>query len=67
MARKSSWQLHSVDSVQDKWEFPKIRGTLFGVESLVKKNDEDPTIQGTMLGSPIFGNPQMSEYVCRPL
>ena len=33
-----------------KWEFPKIRGTLY---------NKDPTIQGTILGSPIFGNSQI--------
>ena len=33
------------------WEFPKIRGTLFWCP--YKK---DPPIQGTILGSPIFGN-----------
>ena len=31
----------------DKWEFPKIRGTLFGVPYI-----KDPTISGTTLGSP---------------
>ena len=34
------------------WEFPKIRGTLFGGPC----NDKDPTIQGARLGSPKFGN-----------
>ena len=29
------------------WEFPKIRGSAY---------NQDPTIQGTILGSPIFGN-----------
>ena len=33
------------------WEFPKIRGTLFG-----GPYSKDPTIQGTILGSPVFGN-----------
>ena len=33
------------------WEFPKIRGTLFW-----GPYDKDPTISGTILGSPIFGN-----------
>ena len=33
------------------WNFPKIRGTLFW--GLYNK---DPCIQGTILGSPIFGN-----------
>ena len=36
-----------------KWEFPKIRGTLFGGPY------KDPTIQGAILGSPIFGNYQI--------
>ena len=34
------------------WEFPKVGDTLFWCPY-----DEDPTIQGTKLGSPIFGNP----------
>ena len=35
------------------WEFPKIRGTLSG-----GPYNKDPTIyKGTILGSPIFGNP----------
>ena len=37
-------------------EFPKIRGTLFGGPY----NNKDPTIWGTILGSPIFGNSQVS-------
>ena len=37
-----------------KWDFPKIRGTLFG-----GPYNKDPTIKGTILGSPMFGNPQM--------
>ena len=36
-----------------KREFPKIRGTLFW-----GPYNEDPTMYGTILGSPIFGNPQ---------
>ena len=32
------------------WEFAKIRGTLFR-----GPYHKDPTIQGTILGSPIFG------------
>ena len=37
-----------------KWDFPKIRGTLsWG------PYNKDPTIKGTVSGSPIFGNPQM--------
>ena len=32
------------------WEFPKIKGTLFWDPY------KDPTISGTILGSPIFGN-----------
>ena len=36
------------------WDFPKIRGTLFwGPYS------KDPTIQGTIPGSPIFGSPHL--------
>ena len=37
------------------WEFPKIRGTLFWVP--YKK---DPTISGTLFGSPIFGRSLLS-------
>ena len=33
------------------WEFPKIRGTLFW-----GPYNNEPTISGTILGSPIFGN-----------
>ena len=33
------------------WEFPKIGGTLFW-----RPYNKDPTIWGTILGSPIFGN-----------
>ena len=36
------------------WEFPKIRGALFW-----GPYDKDPTIKGTILGSPIFGNPHI--------
>ena len=36
------------------WEFPKIGGTLFG-----GPYNKDPTILGTILGSPIFGNSHM--------
>ena len=35
----------------EAWEFPKIRGTIFW--GPYKK---DPSIQGTIVGSPIFGN-----------
>ena len=37
--------------VEPVWEFPKIRGTLFG-----GPYNKDPSIWGTILGSPIFGN-----------
>ena len=33
------------------WEFPKIGGTLFW-----GPYNQDPTISGAKLGSPIFGN-----------
>ena len=37
-----------------RWEFPETRGAVFwGLYS------QDPTIWGTILGSPIFGNPQI--------
>ena len=36
-------------------KFPQIRGTLV-----------DPTIQGTVLGSPIFGNPPMTGILSLP-
>ena len=42
------------DSARLKWEFPKTRGTLFG-----GPYSKDPTISGTILGSPIFGNSQI--------
>ena len=35
-------------------EFPKIRGTLFW-----GPYNKDPTVWGTILGSPIFGNAQI--------
>ena len=38
-----------------KWEFPKIRGTFF-----LGPYNKDPTIWGTILGSPMFGNSQIS-------
>ena len=41
-----------------RWEFPNIGGTLFWCPY-----DKGPTIQGTMLGSPIFGNSQMLQMV----
>ena len=37
-----------------KWDFPKIRGKLFG-----GPYNKDPTIYGTILGSRIFGNSQI--------
>ena len=37
------------------WEFPKIRGTL-----IWGPYNEDPTIWGTIFGSPIFGNSHMA-------
>ena len=37
-----------------KWEFPKIRGTLFG-----GPYDQDATISGAIFGSSIFGNSQI--------
>ena len=39
------------------WEFPKIRGTLFG-----SPYNKDPTIWGTIVGSPIFGNSHMGSF-----
>ena len=41
------------------WEFPKIWGTLFW-----GPYDKDPTIQGTILGSPIFGNSHIEVQDC---
>ena len=38
------------------WEFPKIRGTLFR-----GPYNKDPTIEGTILGSPIFGNSHITK------
>ena len=38
------------------WEFPKIRGTVFW-----GPYHKDPTIQGTVLGSPNFGNSQLGQ------
>ena len=35
-----------------KWEFPKTSGTLYW-----DPYNKDPAIKGTILGSPIFGNP----------
>ena len=37
--------------VEKTWEFPKIRDTLFW-----GPYNKDPTVYGTILGSPIFGN-----------
>ena len=36
---------------EQTWDFPKTRGTLFW-----GPYNKDPTIQATILGSPIFGN-----------
>ena len=36
------------------WDFPKSRGAL-----LWGPYNKDPTISGTILGSPIFGNPHL--------
>ena len=44
-----------VSSYTCNWEFPKIRGTLFW-----GPYNQDPTIWGTIFGSPIFGNSQLS-------
>ena len=41
------------------WEFPNIRGYL-----IWGPYNKDPTIQGTILGSPIFGNSHVCMYVC---
>ena len=38
------------------WDFPKIRVPYFGV-----LHNKDPIIEGTILGSPIFGNPLMKD------
>ena len=40
-------------------EFPKIRGTVFW-----GPYNKDPTIKGTIFGSPIFGNSQVSATGC---
>ena len=37
------------------WEFPKIRGTVFW------GHYNKDTIKGTILGSPIFGNPHLEQ------
>ena len=37
------------------WEFPKIRGTIFW-----GPYNKDPTIESTLLGSPVFGNPHIA-------
>ena len=44
------------------WGFPKIRGTLFW-----GPYHEDPTIQGTILGSPFLGNSQLGVEDVREL
>ena len=44
------------------WDFPKIRATLFW-----GPYNKDPTIKGTILGSPIFGNPASYCTLCRML
>ena len=40
------------------WEFPIFRGPLF-----CGPDNKDPTIWGTILGSPIFGNPHIGAYI----
>ena len=39
------------------WEFPKIGGTFFW-----GPYNKDPTIQGAILGSPIFGNSHTTKF-----
>ena len=41
--------------ISPTWEFPKTRGTLFW-----GPYNKDPTIWGTILGSPTFGNSHIS-------
>ena len=54
-SRKHSFpRLYQV-STSYKWEFPKIRGPYLGAPY-----NKDPTMSGTILGSPIIGNPQVS-------
>ena len=38
------------------WEFPKTRGTVFW-----GAYNKDPTISGTLFGSPIFGNSHVAQ------
>ena len=45
------------DLTKTMWEFPKIMGTLFG-----GPYNKDPTIWGTILGSPILGNPHATLF-----
>ena len=48
------------ESTVQKWEFPKTRGYLnFGVLIIRILLFRVPTILGTILGSPFFGNPQV--------
>ena len=43
--------LKTIPKTLSIWEFPKIRGTLFW-----GPYNKDPSILGTILGTPIFGN-----------
>ena len=43
------------------WEFPKVTGLLFS-----GPYNKDPASWGTILGSPIFGNPHVSPGALNP-
>ena len=53
-------ELHLAHISGHLWEFPIIRGTLHWGPS-----NKDPTNWGTILGSPIFGNPPIAAEWCR--
>ena len=53
--------LSNKSPLSTRWEFPKIWATLFR-----SPYTKDPTISGAILGSPIFGNPQIKQRSLSP-
>ena len=52
--RSAGGELAGLGGSKAIWDFPKIRATLFW-----GPYNKDPTMKGTILGSPIFGNPHL--------
>ena len=52
-----SVSVFDISEFRIKWEIPKIRGALFW-----GPYNKDPTIWGSILGSPIFGNSRIIPF-----